>query len=202
MPWRHFRRPSVADKAVNGGQWPLGPPHFRLTDRTDPVTPLMLRRLDQVSSGHRLRAEHASAATPMPAPDLEISLPARAENVAVIRHVLGGVGDALALHPEILSDVKLAVSEACANAVVHAYAEGEPGLLDLELRTGPEELEIVVRDHGRGMTPRADSPGLGVGLPLMASLAESLELTNRADGGTEVRLCFVTRDPDLPGGLS
>ena len=134
----------------------------------------------------------------MPQPDLEISLPARAENVAVIRHVLGGVGDALALHPEVLSDVKLAVSEACANAVVHAYADGEPGLLDLELSTNASHLEIVVRDHGRGMMPRADSPGLGVGLPLMASLSESLELTNRADGGTEVRMAFATRSPDLP----
>lgn len=138
-----------------------------------------------------------SAATLMPVPELEISLPARAENVAVIRHVLGGVGDALALHPEVLCDVKLAVSEACANAVVHAYADGRPGLIDVELSTSPEQIEVVVRDHGRGMMPRADSPGLGVGLPLMASLSESLELTNRPDGGTEVRMCFVTSNPEL-----
>jgi serine/threonine-protein kinase RsbW len=133
----------------------------------------------------------------MPRPDLEISLPARAENVAVIRHVLGGIADALSLHPEIVSDLKLAVSEACANAVIHAYAEDEAGLLDLELSASDENIEIVVRDHGRGMTPRADSPGLGVGLPLMASLAQSLELTNRAEGGTEIRMSFVTKDPDL-----
>lgn len=132
----------------------------------------------------------------MTAPDLELSLPARAENVAVIRHVLGGIGDALALHPEVLSDVKLAVSEACANAVVHAYPEGEPGLLDLEITSRPGRIEAVVRDHGRGMMPRADSPGLGVGLPLMASLSTSLELTNRPDGGTEVRMSFEDQDPD------
>jgi len=133
----------------------------------------------------------------MPCPDLEISLPARAENVAVIRHVLGGIGDALALHPEILSDVKLAVSEACANAVIHAYDEGEAGLLDLEVSALGEQLEIVVRDHRRGMAPRADSPGLGVGLPLMATLSQSLELTNRTDGGTEIRMSFVIKDPGL-----
>lgn len=131
----------------------------------------------------------------MSVPDLEISLPARAENVAVIRHVLGGVGDALALDPETLSDVKLAVSEACANAVVHAYRDGEAGLLDFEVSARNDRLEIVVRDHGRGMMPRADSPGLGVGLPLMASLSESLELTNRDDGGTEVRMLFGTDAP-------
>lgn len=113
----------------------------------------------------------------------------------MVRHVLGGIGDALALHPEILSDVKLAVSEACANAVVHAYPADQAGLLDIELSTWSEEIEIVVRDHGRGMTPRTDSPGLGVGLPLMASLARSLELTDGVDGGTEIRMSFLTNGP-------
>ena len=47
------------------------------------------------------------------------------------------------------------------------------------------------------MSPRPDSPGLGVGLPLIASLTEALELVNRADGGTEVRMSFPTADPLL-----
>jgi anti-sigma regulatory factor (Ser/Thr protein kinase) len=131
------------------------------------------------------------------APDLELSLPARPENVAVVRHVLGGIGDALDLDHEVLADIKLAVSEACANVVVHAYADTGPGFMDLEVSTQDHHLAVVVRDHGRGMTPRADSPGLGVGLPLIASLAETLELTNGADGGTEVRMTFATSD----GGL-
>jgi serine/threonine-protein kinase RsbW/stage II sporulation protein AB (anti-sigma F factor) len=71
--------------------------------------------------------------------------------------------------------------------------------MDLEVSTQDHHLAVVVRDHGRGMTPRADSPGLGVGLPLIASLAETLELTNGADGGTEVRMTFATSDPDLDG---
>ena len=138
------------------------------------------------------------------APDLELSLPARAENVAVVRHVLGGIGDALDLDHEVLADIKLAVSEACANVVVHAYAGTGPGFMDLEVSTQDHHLAVVVRDHGRGMTPRADSPGLGVGLPLIASLAETLELTNGADGGTEVRMTFATSEAeqataDAPG---
>jgi anti-sigma regulatory factor (Ser/Thr protein kinase) len=111
--------------------------------------------------------------------------------------VLGGIGDALDLDHEVLADIKLAVSEACANVVVHAYADTGPGFMDLEVSTQDHHLAVVVRDHGRGMTPRADSPGLGVGLPLIASLAETLELTNGADGGTEVRMTFATSD----GGL-
>jgi len=124
-------------------------------------------------------------------PDLELSLPARPENVAIVRHVLGGVGDALGVDAELLADVRLAVSEACANVVVHAYRGVEEGLLDLEVRAVPGALDIVVRDQGRGMAPRADSPGLGVGLPLIASLAETLELSSAPGGGTEVRMTFT-----------
>jgi anti-sigma regulatory factor (Ser/Thr protein kinase) len=124
-------------------------------------------------------------------PDLEISIPARAENVSIVRHVLGGLGDALGLDPEVLADIKLAVSEACANVVVHAYPDDGGGLLDLDVTAGERTLGVVVRDHGRGMAPRADSPGLGVGLPLIASLAETLELSNGTDGGTEVRMTFA-----------
>ena len=68
-------------------------------------------------------------------PDLEISLPARPENVAIVRHVLGGVGDALGVDPAVLADVRLAISEACANVVVHAYPGDEEGLLDVALST-------------------------------------------------------------------
>jgi anti-sigma regulatory factor (Ser/Thr protein kinase) len=123
--------------------------------------------------------------------DLEITLPARAENVGVVRHVLGGVGDTLAIDPEILDDIRLAVSEACTNAVVHAYADQPAGHIDVLVATGGDELEVVVRDHGRGMAPRADSPGLGVGLPLIASLTRALELSSTDGGGTEVRMQFA-----------
>jgi serine/threonine-protein kinase RsbW len=138
-------------------------------------------------------------------PDLELTLAARAENVGVVRHVLGALSDALRLDDEVLDDLRLAVSEACANAVVHAYVGSSPGLMDIRLHTGPRELIVSVRDHGGGMAPRTDSPGLGVGLPLMASLAASMELLSPAGGGTEVRMRFPLpdslSDPGHPGAL-
>jgi len=54
-------------------------------------------------------------------PDLEITLPARAENVAVVRHAVGGLGEVLDVDDQTLSDIKLAVTEACTNVVIHAY---------------------------------------------------------------------------------
>jgi serine/threonine-protein kinase RsbW len=122
-------------------------------------------------------------------PDLVLSLPARAENVAVVRHAFGGLGEALAMPEQLLSDIKLAVTEACTNVVIHAYPEIE-GPMEIQAALGDAELSVVVRDEGRGVVPRADSPGLGLGLPLIATLTESLELGTGEDDATEVRMTF------------
>jgi serine/threonine-protein kinase RsbW len=121
--------------------------------------------------------------------DLVLSLPARAENVAVVRHAFGGLGEALQMPEQLLSDIKLAVTEACTNVVIHAYPEGE-GPMEVRAVLGEEKLSVIVRDKGRGVVPRADSPGLGLGLPLIATLTESLELGTGADDATEVRMTF------------
>jgi serine/threonine-protein kinase RsbW len=128
------------------------------------------------------------------APDLVLTLPARAENVAVVRHAFGGLGDALDLPDQVLADVKLAVTEACTNVVVHAYPDAE-GPLEVAASLRDGRLSVVVRDEGRGILPRADSPGLGLGLPLIATLAETLELGTGDDDRTEVRMTFRI-DPD------
>src|SRR3954449_12199472 len=129
-------------------------------------------------------------------PDLSLTLPARAENVAVIRHAIGGLGEALDIDDQVLADVKLAVTEACTNAVVHAYPEGE-GPLQVAAYGKGERLTLVVRDDGRGIVPRTDSPGLGLGLPLIATLAEALELGTDGDNPNEVRMTFRLSEPEL-----
>ena len=125
----------------------------------------------------------------MGSPDLVLTLPARAENVAVVRHAFGGLGDALDIDDQVLADVKLAVTEACTNVVVHAYPDGE-GPMEIAAVIRDGRLAIAVRDEGRGMLPRPDSPGLGLGLPLIATLSESLELGRGDDDRTEVRMTF------------
>jgi serine/threonine-protein kinase RsbW len=123
------------------------------------------------------------------APDLELTLPARPENVAVARHAIGGFADVLEVPDQTLADVKLAVTEACTNVVVHAYP-GAEGPMRLRATVVDDLLRVVVVDHGRGMLPRPDSPGLGLGLPLIATLTESLELGTGAGEQTEVRMTF------------
>jgi serine/threonine-protein kinase RsbW/stage II sporulation protein AB (anti-sigma F factor) len=74
--------------------------------------------------------------------------------------------------------------------VVHAYPEGE-GPLGISAWVRDHRLTVVVHDQGQGMLPRPDSPGLGLGLPLIATLAESLELGTGINERTEVRMTFL-----------
>jgi serine/threonine-protein kinase RsbW len=87
-----------------------------------------------------------------------------------------------------LGAVKLAVNEAVTNAVVHAYAEQE-GSIAVTVALSGEELTVTVADSGAGLLPRADSPGLGVGLPLIAQLADRLDV-HSGDDGTQIRMSF------------
>jgi anti-sigma regulatory factor (Ser/Thr protein kinase) len=123
-------------------------------------------------------------------PDFELTLPARAENVAVVRHAFGGLGDALDVPDHALADVKLAVTEACTNVVVHAYPDGDDGRMAVTAGLHEGSLTVIVSDEGRGILPRPDSPGLGLGLPLIATLATSLELGTNDRDETEVRMIF------------
>ena len=123
------------------------------------------------------------------APDVRLTMPARPEGVAVVRQALAGMADALAFDATVLADMKMAVSEACTNVVVHAYPQDE-GPMAVSAFVGEGTLQVVVADEGHGMLPRPDSPGLGLGLPLIASLAETLELGSGADQRTEVRMTF------------
>ena len=127
-------------------------------------------------------------------PDMQLALPARAENIAIVRHALGALGETYALDTQTLSDIRLAVTEACTNVVVHAYPDGGEGPMEVLATLLGDELTVVVRDEGRGIGPRPDSPGLGLGLPLIASLAESLQLGRDADDRTEVRMTFSLSD--------
>jgi serine/threonine-protein kinase RsbW len=128
-------------------------------------------------------------------PEVQLVLPARAEGVAVVRQALAGMADALAIEADVLADMKMAVTEACTNVVVHAYAEGfEPRPLDVGLLADDVGLTVIVADNGSGIQPRATragTPALGLGLPLIAALSDFFELRGSAGGGTEVRMTFL-----------
>jgi serine/threonine-protein kinase RsbW len=126
-------------------------------------------------------------------PDVRMTMPARPEGVAVVRQALAGMADALDFDAAVVADMKMAVSEACTNVVVHAYDDSDVGILEVDIRTDEAGLTIIVRDHGAGIQPRPtrrDVPALGLGLPLIAALSDAFELRGSAGEGTEVRMTF------------
>jgi serine/threonine-protein kinase RsbW len=126
-------------------------------------------------------------------------LSARPENVALVRQALTGLGDAFGIEPAVLAGMKVAVSEACTNVVQHAYRESpRPGPLEVESAVDGDDVRIAVRDRGGGMMPRRDSPGMGLGIPLMAALSQGLELRGNEGGGTEVAMRFNLHEPAPP----
>src|SRR5690242_1443673 len=91
-------------------------------------------------------------------PTVRLDLDSRPETLTLVRGALGGVADQLALDPELLDDLKTAVSEACNNVVMHAYDDDEPGPLDVLLYARQDAIEVVIRDAGSGIDaiPAAD----------------------------------------------
>ena len=116
--------------------------------------------------------------------------PAQPEHVGEARRAVVDFARGAGADAATLFGIELAVSEACTNAIVHGYADEPAKSFNVEAKLDGPRLQIVVRDHGRGMLPRPDSPGLGLGLPLIATLAESLELGTGMNDETEVRMTF------------
>lgn len=96
-----------------------------------------------------------------------------------------------------LSDIRLVVSEAVSNAINHAYVGRDPGRVTVRVTIDADEVTLMVEDDGRGMTPRMDSPGMGLGLPLIASACDRFDLRAAPSGGT--RLCaWFRHDVAMP----
>jgi serine/threonine-protein kinase RsbW len=96
-----------------------------------------------------------------------------------------------------LGSIALCVSEAVTNVVMHAYRDASlTGRIDMEAEIDCDELTVRVRDQGHGLQPRLDSPGLGLGLPLISQFAASSEVVSPEQGGTEVIMQFDLREEE------
>ena len=121
----------------------------------------------------------------------EVSAPLDMNVLAGIRTFVGEVARTAALGPERAYDLRVAVSEACANAIEHT---SEPGHLTVTAWLFPERLTItIVQPDGFFMRDRAqgDRAHRGMGLPLMVQLTDELIFRRLGEGGTEVVLGMV-----------
>lgn len=114
-----------------------------------------------------------------------------ADELPRLRHRVAEYAQTAGASDDVVERVRLAVSEALTNIVVHAYLGRDPGSMSAEAWCEANHLVIRVSDEGHGLIPRSDSPGLGMGIPIMARIADDFRIAVReATPGTVVSLRF------------
>jgi serine/threonine-protein kinase RsbW len=131
---------------------------------------------------------------------IRLTIPAKPEYITLGRLALTGIARLRpgGLPPEVLGDLKLALTEACTNSVRHAYGD-DGGTVAITYELHPDRLVVEVVDDGHGFDPRraassaaeAEGPGEisegGLGIAIIDALADELEITERASGGSTLR---------------
>ena len=125
---------------------------------------------------------------------VSLSIPAKAEYIALCRLALAGLAQVRALAPETLADLKVALTEACSNSIRHAYQEGRAGAVDIRYELNGERLAVEVADEGRGfdLGARPETDGEldegGLGIAIIRALTDELAIESHERGS---RLRFV-----------
>jgi serine/threonine-protein kinase RsbW len=130
---------------------------------------------------------------------ISLVIPARADYIDIVRLTLYGIATRMGYSYEEIEDMKVAVSEACNNAVLHAYDDSE-GNVEIRFDIREAELSIVIKDNGKSfnyaprdnaISPLNDQPLKeiqvgGLGIFMMRALMDVVQVRN--DTGTEVIL--------------
>lgn len=127
---------------------------------------------------------------------VRLDFPAKADYLLLARLALSGLARTLTLDEEDVADLKLAVTEACGNAVRHAY-EGDDGSVAVSYVVGPGTLELIVEDRGTGISDGDDAleeddyeplEG-GMGMAIIRAVVDAVDVREGADGrGTVVHM--------------
>ncbi len=132
-------------------------------------------------------------------PTIRLDLESRPQTLTIVRGMLGGVAEQLSLDPELLDDLKTAVSEACNNVVLHAYGD-RIGPMLVSLFVDPTRIYVTVADQGSGLPAGAQSldGAEGIGLSVIRALADEVSFAPAEDGGMVIRMGFAAlRDGEL-----
>ena len=122
-----------------------------------------------------------------PPSPLELELDAVANSVPRARRAAAEYADQAGAERKF---VELAVAEAVANCVLHAYPGRDAGTVGLKVWIDDDVLVVVVTDDGAGIRPHPDGGGLGLGLAIIGQLSSGFSVTRPPEGGTALRMTF------------
>jgi serine/threonine-protein kinase RsbW len=120
---------------------------------------------------------------------VRLTIPAKPEYITLGRLALTGIAKLRPLSAETLSDLKLALTEACTNSVRHAYGNGKAGVVEIVYELQPDRLVVEVADTGAGFSEdelAEETDELtegGLGIAIIRAVADELEIAERAAGG-------------------
>jgi serine/threonine-protein kinase RsbW len=120
---------------------------------------------------------------------VSLVIPAKAEYIALGRLALTGLLRPLAVEPEVIADVKLALTEACSNSIRHAYAGGREGAVEIRYELLDASLAVEVSDEGGGFDPTLLERGIseldegGLGIAIIRAVTDDLSIGTRSGGG-------------------
>ena len=137
---------------------------------------------------------------------VRLSFPAKADYLLLARLTLSGIARELPVGDELLADLKLALTEACGNAVRHAYVGTDVGDVSVVFTIDGRRLLMTVTDRGEGIRapdmPHVDAevPALplesGMGMPIIRAIVDELAVESGPEGrGTLVRMVKYLSSP-------
>lgn len=133
---------------------------------------------------------------------MKLTIPAASEFVGVVRLAISGVATRMNYTIEEIEDIKISISEACTNAIQHAYEnpnDVSANKIDIEATIYSDRLEIIVQDFGKGFDlgilgtdeqkeKSQEKFGLGLGLTFVKSLMDDTEFTSEPGKGTTIKM--------------
>ena len=132
---------------------------------------------------------------------VRLTIPAKAEYITLGRLALTAIARVRPVSDETLSDLKLALTEACTNSVRHAYSEGRSGTVEIVYQLEPDRLVVEVTDDGEGFEPAVldeSSNGElsegGLGIAIIRAIADEVEIGGRDSGGSRLRFVKFLHD--------
>jgi anti-sigma regulatory factor (Ser/Thr protein kinase) len=127
--------------------------------------------------------------------DVQLTLTARPTELRHVRQMVRTIGTTLGLDARRAHSITLAVDEACANVVAHAYGDSNPdGIMHVRAHTQANEIVFVVSDNGSPVV-EGKSAGAGMGLQLIDALSDEFEIEGPGPDGTRLTMHFELPEP-------
>lgn len=134
--------------------------------------------------------------------EFALTIPALADYVGVVRLAISGIATRMNFTIDEIEDIKISISEACTNAIQHAYGDNvnpETDKIDIKIYIVNNELKIIVRDFGSGFDlsilgtkeqkeKSKEKMGLGLGLTFIKSLMDDANFKSTIGKGTEIQM--------------